>query len=165
MPVNEREQMAGGLIDRMTQGGCQCHPLERLAELENSSNHAVSVSAGLIRFSTASHMVYTMLPSGRSVTYQAAEGEEIPSIPVSDDLEVTSAITATTDAIAEGEAGVGEENRGELLVPYVPWARRFYLPQWVPLDEKDHLLVNSAGEAEAAIASMQKYLRILHACR
>ncbi len=47
-------------------------------------------------------------------------------------------------------------------MPYVPWARRFYLPQWVPLDEKDHLLVNSAAEAEAAIASMQKYLRILH---
>jgi hypothetical protein len=58
---------------------------------------------------------------------------------------------------------VTEEGRGELLVPYVPWARRFYLPQWVPLDEKDHLLVNSAGEAEAAIASMQQFLRILHA--
>jgi len=136
---------------------------QRLTELENSSSQAVSISAGLIRHSTANHMVYTMLPSGRSVSYQAAEGEEIASIPVSDSLEADSAITATTDAIAEAEGEAGEEGRGELLVPYVPWARRFYLPQWVPLDEKDHLLVNSAGEAEAAIASMQQYLRILHA--
>jgi hypothetical protein len=108
-------------------------------------------------------MVYSMLPSGRSVTYRVAEGDEIPSIPVEDGLEAASAITAATDAIAEGEAEAGEEGRGELLVPYVPWARRFYLPQWVPLDEKYHLLVNSASEAEAAIASMQQYLRVLHA--
>ncbi len=146
----------------MTRADVNATLSERLAELENSPNQAVSVSAGLIRYCTASHMVNTMLPSGRSVTYQATEGEEIPSLPVVDDLEATSAITATTDAIAEGGEAEDEVGRGELLVPYVPWARRFYLPQWVPLDEKDHLLVNSAGEAEAAIASMQKYLRILH---
>jgi hypothetical protein len=163
VPADEREQMAGGLVDRMTRANIQTRLVERLAELENSSNKAVAVSAGLIRHTTARHMVYTMLPSGRSVTYKAATGEEIPSIPVSGPMEASSAITATTDAIAEGETGAGEEGRGELLVPYVPWARRFYLPQWVPLDEKDHLLVGSAAEAEAAIASMQQYLRILHA--
>jgi hypothetical protein len=163
VPAEEREQMAGGLIDRMTRADIQARLIERLAELENSSNQAVSVSAGLIRHTTARHMVYTMLPSGRSVTYKSASGDEIPSIPVSDPMEASSAITATTDAIAEGETGTGEEGRGELLVPYVPWARRFYLPQWVPLDEQDHLLVGSAGEAEAAIGSMQQYLRILHA--
>jgi len=163
VPANEREQMAGGLIDRMTRADVNTILAQRLAELENASNQPVSVSAGLIRHSTARHMVYAMLPSGRSVTYRTAVGDEIPSIPVDDGLEAASAITATTDAIAEGEAGAGEEGRGELLVPYVPWARRFYLPQWVPLDEKYHLLVNSASEAEAAIASMQQYLRILHA--
>ena len=163
VPAKLREQMAGGLIDRMTRTEVNAILGQRLTELENSSSQAVSISAGLIRHSTANHMVYTMLPSGRSVSYQAADGEEIASIPVSDSLEADSAITATTDAIAEAEGEAGEEGRGELLVPYVPWARRFYLPQWVPLDEKDHLLVNSAGEAEAAIASMQQYLRILHA--
>lgn len=163
VPANEREQMAGGLIDRMTRADVNAILAQRLAELENASSPPVAVSAGLIRHSTARHMVYFMLPSGRSVTYQAAEGDEIPSIPVGDALEAASAITAATDAIAEGEAGAGEEGRGELLVPFVPWARRFYLPQWVPLDEKFHLLVNSASEAEAAIASMQQYLRILHA--
>ena len=134
VPANEREQMAGGLIDRMTRADVNAILAQRLAELENASNQPVSVSAGLIRHSTARHMVYSMLPSGRSVTYRAAEGDEIPSIPVGDVLEAASAITAATDAIAEGEAESGEEGRGELLVPYVPWARRFYLPQWVPLD-------------------------------
>ena len=163
VPANEREQMAGGLIDRMTRANINTILSQRLAELENSSNQAVATSAGLIRHSTARHMIYAMLPAGRSVAYKAAEQDEIPSIPVSQVPEASSAITATTDAIAEGEVGEVEEGRGELLVPYVPWARRFYLPQWVPLDEEDHLLVGSDSEAEAAVASMQEYLRILHA--
>jgi hypothetical protein len=47
-------------------------------------------------------------------------------------------------------------------VPYVPAARRFYLPQWVAFDDQDGLLVSSVSEAEAHIASMQRFLRILH---
>ena len=53
--------------------------------------------------------------------------------------------------------------RGELLVPYVPAARRFYLPQWVAFDEEDRLLVKSSNEAEAHVASMQRFLAMLHA--
>ena len=93
----------------------------------------------------------------------AAEGEDTPSIPVSDDMEPESAITASTDAIAE--EGKVEEGRGDLLVPYVPAARRFYLPQWVPFDEHDRLLVNSVSEAEADIKSMQRFLNVLFAAR
>jgi len=104
--------------------------------------------------------VHGMLPAGRSVSYAAAEGEEIPTIPVGDELEPESAITATTDAIAE--EGAGEIGRGELIVPYVPAARRFFLPQWVAFDNQDQLLVNSSLEAEAHLASMQRYIRILH---
>ena len=52
---------------------------------------------------------------------------------------------------------------GELIVPYVPAARRFYLPQWVAFDDQGHLLVNSTNEAEADVASMQRFLDILHA--
>jgi hypothetical protein len=106
-------------------------------------------------------MVHNMLPAGRSVTYVPAEGEEIPSIPVGDVLEPASAITAATDAIAE--EGEAEQGRGELQVPYTPAARKFYLPRWVAFDEESRLLVNSASEAEAHVASMQRFLHILHA--
>jgi hypothetical protein len=101
-----------------------------------------------------------MLPAGRSVTYVPAEGEEIPTVPVSDELEPASAITATTDAIAE--EGRAEESRGELQVPYTPAARKFYLPRWVAFDDEGRLLVGSISEAEAHVASMQRFLGILH---
>ena len=108
-------------------------------------------------------MVHNMLPSGKSITYVAADDEDIPSIPVGDEAEIESAITATTDAIAE--EGNGEVGRGSLQVPYVPAARRFYLPQWVAFDSQDKLIVNSISEAEAHIASMQRFLTILFAAR
>ncbi len=163
LPEAEREQHVGSLRDRLE--GRDVHLLlrQRLAELDQSSDEAVAVSSGLIRFSVATHMVYNMLPSGRRVTYVAAEGEDIPSIPVGDDLEPESAITASTDAIAE--EGKVEEGRGDLLVPYVPAARRFYLPQWVAFDDHDKLLVNSVSEAEADIKSMQRFLNVLFAAR
>jgi hypothetical protein len=104
-----------------------------------------------------------MLPSGRSVTYMPVEDEDVPTIPTGDALEPDSAITASTDAIAE--EGKNEEGRGSLLVPYVAAARRFYLPQWVAFDDDDKLLVSSVGEAEAHIASMQKFLTVIFAAR
>jgi hypothetical protein len=67
---------------------------------------------------------------------------------------------ASTDAIAEEEQE--EAGRGELLVPYVEAARRFYLPQWVAFDDQGHLLVGSVSEAEADISSMQRFLSVLH---
>jgi hypothetical protein len=56
-----------------------------------------------------------------------------------------------------------EGERGELIVPYVTVARRYFLPQWVAFDEQDRLLVNSVNQAEAYIVSMQMYLKTLHA--
>ena len=101
------------------------------------------------------------VPAGRTVTYATAEGENIPAVPVGDVLAPESALTAATDAIAE--EGSPEVGRGDLLVPYVPAARRFFLPQWVAFDDQDRLLVGSVGEAEAHVASMQRYLAVLHA--
>jgi hypothetical protein len=43
----------------------------------------------------------------------------------------------------------------------VPYARCFYLPQWVAFDQADRLLVNTRAEAFAHIASMQCFLAIL----
>jgi hypothetical protein len=108
-------------------------------------------------------MVHNMLPAGRTVQYTTAEGEEIPSVPVQSALEPESAITAASDAIATEEERGGEVGRGELLVPYVEAARRFYLPQWVAFDDEGHLVVGGVSEAEADIASMQRYLSVLHA--
>ena len=87
VPTEDREQMAGGLIDRLTRTDLRAAIRQRLSELEQSNHRAVAVSAHLIRHATATYMVRSMLPSGRSVTYVAAEGEEIPTIPVTSDLE------------------------------------------------------------------------------
>jgi hypothetical protein len=162
VPGESREQMTGGLMDRLMRTDLRTALRLRLGELEGSSNRAVSVSASLLRHAVVRHMVHNMLPSGKTVQYSVADGEEIPSIPVRSDFEPESAITAATDAIVTEEER-GEAGRGELLVPYVEAARQFYLPQWVAFDDTGHLLVGSVNEAEADIASMQRYLSVLHA--
>ena len=160
IPPEYREQLAGGLIDRLTRSDIGLALRQRLSELEQSGNPAVGMAAGLTRHATAMHMVHNMLPAGRSVTYVPDEGEEIPTLPVGGDLEPQSAITAPTDAIVEEEPE--EAGRGELLVPFVPAARRFYLLQWVAFDDQRRLLVNSTNDAEAHIGSMQRFLSVLH---
>jgi hypothetical protein len=162
VPPEFREQLAGGLIDRLTRANLSLAVRQRLGELEQSPNRAVGVSAGLLRFATGEYLVHGLLPSGHTVQYRAAEGEEIPSLPVAAESEPGSAITASTDAIAEDGQGSGEAGRGELLVPFVPAARRFYLPQWVAFDADGQLLARSSSEAEAHVASMQRFLAILH---
>jgi hypothetical protein len=168
VPADAREQMAGGLLERLSRTALNVILREKFNELEASPNPAISVSTGLIRFGVAYHLVYNHLPDGRNVRYQVIEGEEIPSVPVSDSNQPESAITEATDAIVEdtNEPGsseqAGETERGELQVPYVPAARRFFLPQWVAFDADDRLLVGSLNEAEAHIRSMQRYLYLLH---
>jgi hypothetical protein len=163
VPEIQREQMVGGLMDRLTRTGINASVRQRLDELEASAHAAVAGSAGMVRYTTAIALVWDLLPSGRSVSYVTAEGDEIPTIPSGEDEMVESAITAATDVIAEEHTGQrDEEGRGELIVPYVPSARRFYLPQWVAFDDQDRQLVNTTAEAEAHIGSMQRFLRILH---
>jgi hypothetical protein len=163
VPAEQREQSVGGagLFDRLSRTELHKAVRQRLNELEQSANRELRISSQLIRYATAFHLVHNMLPAGRSVSYVAAADETIPTIPVRGQLEAASAITATTDAIAEDGAAGADAGRGELLVPYVAYARQFYLPQWVALDDQDHLLVNSINEAEAQLASMQRYLDVL----
>ncbi len=162
VPADQREQLAGGLMERLTRADLGVTLRQRLNDLEANPNPAIVTGAGLVRFAIAYHMVHNLLPSGRSVMYAPEDGEEIPTRPVSGPEEPGSAITAATDAIAE-ETDQPEEGRGELLVPYVESARRFYLPQWVAFGAEDRLLVGSLPEAEAHIASMQRYIGLLHA--
>jgi hypothetical protein len=158
-----RDQRVGTLLDRV--GSHDVHETlrQRLTQLDQSIEKATALSAELVRYASATHMVHNMLPSGRNVSYFAADEEDIPSIPSGDVADPESAITASTDAITEeGNADIG---RGSLQVPYVPAARRFYLPQWVAFDSQDKLIVNSIGEANAHVASMQRFLTILFAAR
>ncbi len=163
VPADQREQSAGGagLFDRFSKTELYKAVRQRLTELEQSNNRELRLGGQLVRHATALHLVHNMLPTGRTVTYVTADDEVIPTIPAPDQLGAASAITAATDAIAE-ESGAVEAGRGELLVPYVAYARRFYLPQWVALDDQDHLLVNSIKEAEAQLASMQRFMDVLH---
>ncbi len=157
----QRNESIGGFVDRVTRSDIRVTTRQRLAELEQSSDPPISAAARLIRFATVHHMIHVLLPAGKKVSYRSTEGEMIPFIPEVDGLEPASAITAQTDAIVEEGEDAG--GRGELLVPYVPAARPFFLPQWVAFDDKDQLLVGSLAEAEAHVASMQKYLSVLHA--
>lgn len=160
IPPDSREQSAGGLLSSLTHSDLRTSLRQYLLELEGSGSQGLAVAASLIRYATATHLVHRVLPAGRAVVYALLKDEEIPSIPLGEAGEVESAITAETDAIAE--SGAENEKRGELLVPYVPVARRFYLPQWVAFDDEGHLLMNSVQEAEAQIASMQRFILVLH---
>jgi hypothetical protein len=161
VPAEFRDQWLGSVINRLTRADVRFVLRQRLSELEEAAEPAVATSARLIRHATALYMVHEMLPSGRTVVYRTGEAEEIPTFPVEDKRNPASAITQASDAIAE-DAPEGEK-RGELQAPFVPYARRFYLPQWVAFDEDCHLLVKSTGEAEAYLASMQSFLGVLHA--
>jgi hypothetical protein len=155
-----RQQTIGGLVERLARNDVRQLFRQRLLELELTAKAGVAISARLIRYATAEHLVNRMLPAGREVTYLVQEGEDIPWIPLKETNNLASALTAKSDAIAEEDK---TERQGELQVPYVPAARRFFIPQWVAFDEQSNLLVNSIREAQTYIASMQHYLEILHA--
>ena len=163
VPAGYRAQAIGGskILDRLARVDVHKLLRQRLAELEHDPQSEVSISAALLRYAAVIYMVHVMLPAGRSVKYEVVAGEEIPTVPQA--VGPSSALTATADAIAEENAA--RDGRGELLVPYSEAARKFYLPQWVALDEQDRLLVNTLSEAEAHLASMQQYLEILHLAR
>jgi hypothetical protein len=154
IPEAQRQNVVGGVFQR------DIHNLliQKLSELEKSADQAIAISAGLLRYATALHMIRDLLPAGRSVTYRPDDDEQIPSIPVGDNSP-ESAITQASDAIVEDS---DTSDRGDLQTPFVPAARKFFLPQWVAFDDTGKLLVGSIKEAEAHVQSMQRYVLILH---
>ena len=160
VPAQIREQTLGGWQIRYAPQYLRDALRLKLSELEQSPDQTIHVSASLLRFATAIHMVHNMLPAGRSVIYNAESDEKIPSIPVERDGDLESALTSASDAIVEQNPN--EKGHGEIQVPFVPAARRFYLPQWVSFDDQGKLLVNSINDAEANQASMERFLSILH---
>lgn len=160
IPQNQRSHSAGSFINRFRKVELYKELRHVFVELEQSPDRAVSVAGGLLRHATVLHMIHQMLPAGRTVTYKPAEEDEtIPSIPETDGMEPESAITAATDAIAE--EGKFDEGRGDLLVPFVPFARKFFLPQWVAFGEHGEMLVKSVDEAGAHVKSMQRFMEVL----
>jgi hypothetical protein len=154
IPEAQRQNVVGGLLQRDVRELLT----RRLNELERSADQAIAVSAGLLRYGSAIHMIHNLLPAGRMVKYCADGDEQIPSIPTGDNAP-ESAITQASDAIVEdGNSG----DRGDLQTPFVPAARKFFLPQWVAFDDQGKLLVGSVKEAEAHVQSMQRYTTILH---
>jgi hypothetical protein len=157
---NQRSHSAGRLLNRLRKVELYRSVRHLFNELEQSPDRSISVAANLLRYATVQQMVYQMLPAGRNVTYRAAdEDETIPCIPVDDGVEPGSAITAASDAIVE--EGDTESGRGELVVPFVPYARQFFLPQWVAFDQNGGILAKSVEEANATIESMQKFMEVL----
>ena len=154
IPEAQRQNTVGGFLQRDVRELL----MRRLNELEKSTDQSIAVSAGLLRYATAMHMIHNLLPSGRTVTYQTDGDEQIPTIPT-DDNAPESAITQASDAIVEDG---NTADRGEVQTPFVPAARKFFLPQWVAFDDKGKLLVGSVTEAEAYVRSTQQYVMILH---
>jgi hypothetical protein len=159
--ADSREQLAGGLLNRLSRASLTTILSQRLSELEACEDSAIAHSARLMRHAIALTLVNQMLPAGRSVTYITAGGEDIPTIPYSKETLLESAITATSDAITQQDLLPGEPQRGELQVPYAPYARLFCLPQWVAFDDAGKLLLSSLSEAEAKLASMQRFMQVL----
>jgi hypothetical protein len=147
VPMGSREQIVRGGLIRFTRTDLRTALCQRLSELERSSSQAVSISAMLLRYTITIHMVYNVLPAGKSVIYTNPDDDDIPNQPVEKVFD---------------QGTQEEEERGELLLPYVEAARQFYLPQWVAFDCQGKLLLGTTREAEAQIASMQHYLAILN---
>jgi hypothetical protein len=158
IPPASRRYTMGGWLWRRPAEQVRKALIDLFDQLENSQDTALSWAGASMRYAVASTMVHQMLPDGRPVRYQAEPGDEIPSLPLDNGPAFKSALMATTDATGESDDRGGRQ----VPVPFAPHARRFFLPQWVALDEADRLLLNRAAEAESYVASMQRYVGTLH---
>lgn len=160
IPAEQRHHTAGGFMNRLTGKDIKDEVRHKIIELEHSPIESVAVAGRLLQYAIATHLVHNVLPSGKHVQYKREDDSElIACIPASDELP-ESAITQASDAITQ--EGADSPGRGELQVPYIPYARKFYLPQWVSLNENDELIVGSDKEADANLQSMQQFIVILH---
>lgn len=142
LPVGSRRQRVGSFWGRL--GGRNLLPplLKRLAELEASPHPGLANSAVLLRHATAWHLLQELIPAGQAVSYRAAGGETIPTIPCT--------------ALPQ----VGDET-GLQFSAYPPAARRFYLPPWVAFDDAGALLAPSLEVAQAQVEALQHFVTLL----
>jgi hypothetical protein len=150
-PVVRRNWATGGRLSHLSPGWQAGALSRRFDRLESSADAATAVAATLLRHATAQALVHDLLPSGRPVSYLPAEEGDLPSIPGNP--------PAASASLAEGR--VNGHSDGELHVPYVPYARLFFLPQWVAFDGRDRLLVASVAQAQQALQAMRRFLAAL----
>src|SRR5574342_1036270 len=75
IPQNQRTYLSGSYLNRLRKVELYKDLRHSFIELEQSPDQAVSVAAGLLRHATVLHMVYNLLPAGRSVTYKLEDEE------------------------------------------------------------------------------------------
>jgi hypothetical protein len=161
VPNDMRQQRVNGRSNPLAHINLEISLRKRLSELDQSSNRAVSLASRMVRHTIAIYMVHTMLPSGHTVNYIAEDGEDIPTIPVTDGSQALSNLTDIPYA-GRLPGDFVQGGRGEVTVPYAQAALNFYMPQWVAFNQQGCLLLNTISEAEAHIASMQRFLEILN---
>ncbi len=168
LPKNQRRQTVRSWVDWLKGASFAAVLRHRLDQLEAGNNPGLAVAAALLRFALVKHLVYQILPAGRSLhpINTAVDNDQdyladlIPSEIAWRLGGPASALAGKQNAPAEDEA-LAFEDRGELLTPYTESACHFYLPQWVMVDEHNKLLVSSFAVAEALLTSMQNYVDIL----
>lgn len=160
IPLNYRAYSTGNFMNRVRKVELHEQLRHSLTRLEQSPDRVVSFATSLLHHAAVMHIVYNMLPAGRSVAYKPAdEGEAIHFIPEDNALEPDSGVTVATGTITARVNTKAECT--ELLVPFVPYTRKFFMPQWVAFDENSNLLVKSLEEANAHIKSMQRYMEVV----
>ncbi len=160
IPANHRAYSAGNLMSRLRKVELHKQVRRALTELEQSPDPAIAFATSLLRCAAVMHLVHEMLPAGRTVTYNLTyEGELIPFVLEDRPIEPEPVITTADGTYAEGAKSVQECSDNP--VPFVPYARRFFLPQWVAFDENGDLLVKSVEEAKAHIKSMQRFMEVI----
>lgn len=159
IPEEQRAQIAGSQLDRISRTSIRAALVDKFSKLEGSLNTAISTSTGLLRYLVARHMVYNLLPAGKSVKYRSVNGDDIPNQPV--EQEYNSKSVSSSQADTDSFQNQTNLEVREQFMPYVETAGRFYLPQWIAFDVQGNLLQAAVSEAEAYIASMHHYLAIL----
>jgi hypothetical protein len=134
-PPALKAQKVGGWMGRLTQKKLIVMLNHKLEELESNLDPSISVSAGLIRYTTAIHLVHQIIPAGNRVVYLNAPGEDIPTVPVLNNDEITH-ISTTSQC--------------------------FFLPQLVSFDNQYGLIANSIRDAEISLGSLQRFSKVLH---
>lgn len=138
-PAFRTQRIGHSLVDRLSGVLLEAALLRRFADLEHAEDAALAVSAGLVRYAAAMHLLRDLVPAGKPVVYGLAEEDGIPSIPVE-----TGAESGTSPEAAHAAA-----------------ADCFYLPQWAPFDARGRLLADSLESAELQVAALTHSLQCL----
>jgi hypothetical protein len=160
IPEGKRQYSTGNYFNRLRKIDLQEGLHLTLNRLEQSHDRAISTAAGLLRYSTVMNIVYNSLPDGRSLLNKFADEVEMISAVPEEATKGTSSVTSFAAGAIVEKLKMKVDCK-ENLGSFVPYASRFFLPQWVAFDGNCDLLVNSVEEADTRIRSMQSFMELL----